>query len=67
MRNSTIAVHNPQSFRILADMISGIELPPGDTVLLFRSDRPAATPTNGDKRRLAFSVRDLRIRLKGKR
>jgi hypothetical protein len=40
-----------------------INLPPGDTVLLFKSDRPAAYPGNGDLRRLTFSLRDLEIDL----
>jgi hypothetical protein len=46
--------------------IPGVVLPPGDTVLQFRSDRPAAIPGNGDYRRLTFSVRDLEIDLKGR-
>jgi hypothetical protein len=40
-----------------------IELPPGDTVLSFKSDRPAAYPGHGDIRRLTFSLRDLEIDL----
>jgi hypothetical protein len=44
-----------------------IELPPGDTVLTFGSDRPAAYPGNGDLRRLTFSLRDLEIDLKRRR
>jgi hypothetical protein len=46
--------------------LSGIRLPPGDTTLLFRSDRPAAYPGNSDKRRLTYMVRDLEIDLKGR-
>jgi hypothetical protein len=42
-------------------------LPPGDTILLFRSDRPAAFIGNSDRRRLTFMVRDLEIDLKGRR
>ena len=38
-----------------------MELPPGDTVLVFSSDRPAARPGNGDIRRLMYSLRDLEI------
>lgn len=41
--------------------IDGIELAPGDTVLEFRSDRPAAFPGNNDPRRLSFSVRGFEI------
>jgi hypothetical protein len=42
-------------------------LPPGDTVILFRSNRPAAFPGNVDRRRLTFMVRDLEIDLKGRK
>ncbi len=41
-----------------------IELPPGDSVFTFRSDRPAAHPGGGDMRRLTFSLKDLEIDLK---
>jgi hypothetical protein len=41
-----------------------IELPPGETVLAFGSDRPAMYPGNGDIRRLTFSLRDLEIDLR---
>jgi hypothetical protein len=44
-----------------------IDLPPGDTVLTFKSDRPATYPGNGDLRRLVFSLRHLEIDLKGRR
>ena len=47
--------------------IAGLVLPPGDTVLVFHSDQPASSPTPGDRRRLAFSVRNLKIVLTGKR
>lgn len=100
--NSTVLIHNPQPFTVVADVsfglatidereasvsvggtllwrgalrpavdnlarISGIELAPGDTVLLFQSDRPAVSVSNGDPRLLAFSVRGLRIVLRGRR
>jgi hypothetical protein len=48
-------------------ILSGLILPPGDTVILFRSDRAAAFPGNDDRRRLTFMVRDLEIDLKGRR
>jgi hypothetical protein len=102
MGDSSIAIHNPQPFAILADVkfnlravdargatvimggkvvwqallkpaevkkaaIPNIVLPPGDTVLLFKSDRPAAYPGDSDPRRLTFSVRNFEIDLKGKR
>ena len=47
--------------------LTGIELPPGDTPLQFRTDRPAVEGGNGDHRRFAFSVRDLKITLVGRR
>ncbi len=40
-----------------------LELPPGDTVILFKSDRRAAYPGNNDPRRLSFSVRGFEIDL----
>ena len=47
--------------------VSGIELPPGDTVLLFQSDRPAVAPGRGDRRPITFSVRNLKIVLRARR
>jgi len=47
--------------------VSGVELPPGDTVLLFQSDRPAVAPGHGDLRPITFSVRDLTIVLRARR
>jgi hypothetical protein len=46
--------------------IPGLVLQPGDTTLVFQSDRPPAYPGNDDERRLSFSVRSLEIELKGK-
>jgi hypothetical protein len=99
---SSLAIHNPQPFTIIADLsfrlravdaraadisvggkrvwhtmlqpaevqagsIMGVVLPPGDTILVFGSDRPAAYPGNGDGRKLTFSLRDLEIDLKERR
>jgi hypothetical protein len=47
--------------------IAGIELPPGATNLLFQGDRPPVNPGNGDYRLLNFSVRNLKIVLRGAR
>jgi hypothetical protein len=47
--------------------IAGIELPPGDTMVSFRSDRPAVYSRGSDRREFAFSIQDLKITLKGKR
>lgn len=43
--------------------LAGIKLRPGDTVIGFASDRPAAYPGHNDPRRLSFSVRDFEIDL----
>lgn len=48
---------------VLRDLV----LPPGDTVLEFRSDRAPAYPGNNDRRRLTFSIRSFEIDLKGRR
>jgi hypothetical protein len=47
--------------------LPGVVLRPGDTVLLFQSDRAAAYPGNNDRRRLTFSVRDFEVDLKEQR
>ena len=47
--------------------LPGILLMPGDTVVVFRSDRAAAFPGNADRRRLTFMVRDLEIDVKARR
>ena len=47
--------------------IAEVELPPGDTRLLFTSDRAGASPGGGDPRALTFSVRNLKIRLRESR
>ena len=52
---------------VLPVSLGEIDLPPGDTVLTFKSDRPATYPGNGDLRRLVFSLRHLEIDLKGRR
>ena len=46
--------------------IRDVVLKPGDTVLLFHSDRPASYPGNFDPRRLTYQVRHLEIDLKEK-
>ncbi len=46
--------------------IADIVLAPGDTVLRFRSDRPAAFTGNNDPRRLSFSLRGFEIDLERK-
>jgi hypothetical protein len=38
-----------------------VQLGPGDTILLFRSDKRPAFPGNCDGRRLIFMVRSLEI------
>jgi hypothetical protein len=101
MGDSSVALHNPQPFGIVADVtfklrsvdrrgavvilagkvvwqaklepaevtpvtLSDVYLPPGDTILIFQSDRAAAFPGNGDRRRLTYMVRDLEIDLKAR-
>ena len=48
-------------------LVPGVVLRPGDTTLLFQSDRPAAYPGNNDVRHLTFSVRDFEVDLKARR
>ncbi len=48
-------------------LISDLVLEPGDTVLYFQSDKPAAYPGNNDRRKLTFSIRGLEIDIKGRR
>ena len=46
--------------------LDGIVLPPGDTVFVFRSDRPGAPVPDRDTRKLSFSLRELVIELTGR-
>lgn len=46
--------------------LPGVVLPPGDSRWRFTSDRLPAIPRNGDPRRLAFSLRDLKLILKAR-
>jgi hypothetical protein len=50
-------------FGITSADIGEIDLPPGDTVLTFKSDRPGESPGGRDRRNLTFSLRDLEIDL----
>jgi hypothetical protein len=43
---------------------SGVVLKPGDTVLLFQSDRPPTAAGGVDSRQVTFSVRDFKVVLK---
>ncbi len=45
--------------------IPEVLLPPGDTVWQFETDRPAVSPSETDKRELGFSLRNLKLDLKG--
>jgi hypothetical protein len=47
-------------------VIPGLVLPPGDTTILFQSDRPAASPGPSDRRLLTFSVRDMKVEILGR-
>ena len=46
--------------------VRNMRLEPGDTIWRFETDLPGAYPNNEDRRRLAFSLRDLTIRIIGK-
>jgi hypothetical protein len=48
-------------------IVPRIELRPGDTVLLFESDRPGVPPSASDPTPLVFSIRDLKISLRERR
>jgi hypothetical protein len=99
--DSSVVIHNPQAFGMLADVrfglatvderfatatidgkvvwhaplkpahdneaeIVGIRLPPGDTTVLFESDRPPVRAGGTDQRLFSFSVRNLRIILRSR-
>ena len=44
-------------------VVRGVVLPPGDTRWKFETDRAPQPPSSGDPRRVAFSVRNLEIRV----
>jgi hypothetical protein len=44
--------------------LPGVVLRPGDTVLLFQSDRPATSAGGGDSRQVTYSVRDFKVVLR---
>ena len=46
--------------------VRNMVLEPGDTLWQFKTDLPAAYPDSYDRRRLAFSLRDLKITILGK-
>jgi hypothetical protein len=46
--------------------VLAVELPPGDTTWRFETDHEAAFPSNGDPRKLAFSLRNLQIHVLGR-
>ncbi|HVS50760.1 MAG TPA: hypothetical protein VHD62_00295, partial [Opitutaceae bacterium] len=45
--------------------LRGVRLEPGDTVWTFETDKPAEFPNDYDRRRVAFSLRDLDLKLVG--
>ncbi|MBC7367928.1 MAG: hypothetical protein H7343_14135, partial [Undibacterium sp.] len=47
-------------------LVSGVRLPPGDTVWKFETDKAAQFPSNGDPRKVAFSLRNMEIRIMAK-
>ena len=46
--------------------IRGVLLPPGDTRWRFESDRAPQQPNSGDRRKVSFSVRNLKIQITGR-
>ena len=46
--------------------VRNMRLEPGDTLWRFETDQPGAFPNSDDRRRLAFSLRDLKIVIIGK-
>lgn len=46
--------------------IRKVRLEPGATVWKFETDRPAELPVNGDPRKMAFSLRNLKVRVTGR-
>ncbi|NBQ58626.1 MAG: hypothetical protein EBU32_09660, partial [Opitutaceae bacterium] len=47
-------------------VLNGVRLPPGDTIWRFETNKPAEFPSNGDPRKVTFSLRNLEIRVVGK-
>ncbi len=43
-----------------------LDVPPGTSVLAFRTDRPAALPGNGDIRHITFGVSGVRVEPRGR-
>lgn len=66
-RNVTLRVgdhvlwHGATAQTMIDVALPHIALAPGDTVWNFDTDRPAATPPNGDLRKVAFRVCDLQL------
>jgi hypothetical protein len=46
-------------------VLNGVRLPPGDTIWRFETNKPAEFPSNGDPRKVTFSLRNLEIRVVG--
>ena len=46
--------------------VRNMRLEPGDTLWRFETDRPGTFPDNDDRRRMAISLRDLKIQIIGK-
>ena len=46
--------------------VDNVQLAPGDTVWRLETDRAPEFPSNGDPRKVAFSLRNLRIEMKAK-
>jgi len=47
-------------------VLRDVHFPPGDTVWKFETDQPAVQLENGDMRSVAFSLRNLKLKPKGR-
>lgn len=47
-------------------VVSGVRLAPGDTLWKFDTDKAAQFPSNGDPRKVTFSLRNMQIRVVAK-
>lgn len=71
-RSITVRAGNETLWQVLSDhtlrerTIENYTLPPGDTVWRFVTDREPQYPATGDPRKVAFSLRNLAISIKGR-
>jgi hypothetical protein len=73
-RNAVATIHGKNIWRSVLKpanenltRITGIELPPGDTMLSIDTDRPPVRAGETDDRLVAFSVKDLKLEVNGRK